>query len=60
VEFLDPIPNDWTYEKSDLNLGNIISWAKEWSLRGDGVIPSFKKRTKEAQSDIRIRFNSEL
>ena len=60
VEFLNSIPN-WTYEGRDINFGNIISWAKEWSLRGDGVIPSFrKKRTNEAQSDIRILFNSEL
>lgn len=59
VEFLDPIPKGWTYEGRDINFGNIISWAREWSPKGS-VIPSFKKRTNEVQSDIRIQFNSEL
>ena len=60
VEFLNPIPKHWTYEGSDINYGNIISWANEWSHRGGGVIPSFKKCIHGAQSDIRIKFNSEL
>ena len=60
MEFLDPIPNHWTYEGKDINIGNIISWANEWSHRGGGVIPSFKKSTHEVQSDIRVQFNSEL
>ena len=60
VEFLDRIPKHWTYEGNDINFGNIISWANEWSLRGGGVIPSFKKYTSGAQSNVRIRFNSEF
>ena len=60
VEFLDRIPSQWVYEGREINFGNIISWANEWSLRGGEVIPSFKKYTNEVQSDIRIRFNSEL
>ena len=59
VKFLDPIPKHWTYRGRDLNFGNILSWANEWSLRGGGVIPSFTEYASEAQSDIRIRFNSE-
>jgi hypothetical protein len=60
VKFLGSIPKGWTCAGNDINFENIISWANEWCLRGEGVIPSFKMHTDEAQSDIRICFNSEL
>ena len=61
VKFLNDIPDDWTYAGSGMNIGNIMSWAKEWSLRGNGVIPNFiLVEEPSARSNIRVKFTSEL
>ena len=58
VKFLSVIPSSWTYAGSGLNTGNILSWASEWSLRGEGFIPSFTLvKDANAPSDIRVLFN---
>lgn len=61
VKFLNEIPYGWTYARKDLNTGNIMSWANVWSLRGEGIIPSFTEvKDANAPSDIRVVFNSKL
>jgi hypothetical protein len=58
VKFLNNIPAQWTYGGSGMNVGNIMSWADEWSLRGGGTIPKFTRvEEPSAPSDIRIEFN---
>ena len=58
VKFLNDIPPDWTFDGSKLNKANILSWANEWSLRGEGVIPKFVRvEDPSAESDIRVLFS---
>ena len=60
VKFLNNVPADWTYAGSGMNIGNIMSWANEWSLRGNGVIPKFTLvQETNARSDIRVEFTCE-
>ena len=57
VKFLNEIPPDWMYDGRQLNIGNIMSWANEWSSRGEGIIPKFVRiEDPNAVSDIRVRF----
>ena len=59
VKFLNNILPQWTYGGSGMNVGNIMSWANEWYLRGGGTIPKFTwVEGPSAPSDIRIEFNS--
>ena len=59
VKFLNDIPAQWTYGGSGMNVGNIMSWANEWSLRGGNTIPKFTRVDQpSAPSDIRIKFTS--
>ena len=59
VKFLNDIPAQWTYGGSGMNVGNIVSWANEWNLRGGGTIPEFTLvRGADAPSDIRVLFTS--
>ena len=61
VKFLNNIPSEWTYGGSGMNVGNIMSWAKEWSLRGGGTIPTFTRiEDVNAPSDIRVKFISKI
>ena len=60
VKFLSIIPAEWTYGGREINTGNIMSWANEWSLRSGGVIPEFiDVQDYGAPSDIRVQFTSE-
>ena len=57
VKFLSTIPHEWTYGGSGMNVGNIMSWANEWYLRGGGTIPKFSLvQDVNAPSDIRVSF----
>ena len=57
VKFLNVIPQQWTYAGSGMNVGNIMSWANEWHLRGGGTIPKFTwVQGANAPSDIRVLF----
>lgn len=59
VKFLNTIPAEWTYGGSGMNVGNIMSWANEWSLRGEGIIPKFTRvLDASAPSNIRVMFTS--
>ena len=59
VKFLNDVPSHWTYAGSGMNVGNIMSWANEWSLRGGGTIPEFTLvENASARSDIRVKFTS--
>ena len=59
VKFLNVIPQEWTYAGSGMNVGNIMSWANEWNLRGGGTIPKFTLvQGADAPSDIRVLFTS--
>ena len=59
VKFLNIIPAEWTYGGSGMNVGNIMSWANEWHLRGGNTIPKFALvQEVNAPSDIRVLFNS--
>ena len=59
VKFLNNIPSQWTYDGSEMNTGNIESWANVWYLLGGGTIPKFTLVDQpSAPSDIRIEFNS--
>ena len=61
VKFLNDTPSHWTYGGSGMNVGNIMSWANEWSLRGGGTIPTFTWiQDPNAPSDIRVKFTSEI
>ena len=58
VKFLNDIPHDWKLGGRQLNEGNIMSWASEWSLRGEGVLPMFiMVEDPNDKSDIRIKFS---
>ena len=58
VKFLNDIPKHWMYDGSQLNKGNIMSWANEWSMRGEDIIPEFVKiEDPNAESDIRVWFS---
>lgn len=57
VEFLNKIPDNWTCGDGEaMNSTNILGWANEWSLKGDGKIPKFVK-AKGGASQIRVSFN---
>ena len=57
VKFLSIIPAQWTYGGSGMNIGNIMSWANEWHLRGGNTIPTFTLvQEVDAPSDIRVLF----
>lgn len=59
VKFLNIIPPEWTYSGSGMNVGNIMSWANEWSLRGGGTIPTFTLvQDVGTPSDIHVKFTS--
>ena len=59
MKFLNDVPSHWTYAGSGMNVGNIMSWANEWSLRGGGTIPEFTLvENASARSDIRVQFIS--
>ena len=60
VEFLNRIPSDWTYKGRRLTKDQILSWANEWSVRGDGHIPVFVLARDAPSSDIRVMFNCKL
>ena len=61
VKFLNTIPQEWTYSGSGMNVGNIMSWANEWSLRGGGAIPTFTLvQNVSAPSDIHVKFTSKV
>ena len=61
VKFLNNIPAQWTYGGSGMNVGNIMSWANEWSLRGEGIIPRFTQvQDVSSPSDIRVMFTSKI
>ena len=58
VKFLNDIPHDWKLGARQLNEENIMSWANEWSPRGEDVIPKFVKvEDPNTMSDIRIEFS---
>ena len=56
VKFLNDIPAQWTYSGGGMNVGDIMSWANEWSLQGGGIIPKFT--WVQDASDIRVLFTS--
>ena len=59
VKFLTRIPDHWTYDGSEMNTGNIMSWANLWHHRGDGIVPKFTRvRDQSVHSDIRVKFES--
>lgn len=59
VKFLNDVPPQWTYAGSGMNVGNIMSWANEWYLRGGGTVPKFTRvQDASAPSDIRVMFTS--
>ena len=61
VKFIRTVPDNWLYNKSGMNTGNIISWANIWSDRGNGLIPKFiHVKDPNAPADIRVMFNCEL
>ena len=60
VKFLDIIPPDWTYDRREMNTGNIMDWANRWSYLSNGIIPKFVHvREPSAPSDIRVQFTCE-
>ena len=60
VEFLNKIPDDWTCGDGEaMNTANILSWANEWSLKGEGKIPRFVP-ARGGGSEIRVWFNGKL
>ena len=60
VKFLNVIPREWHYHGSGMNVGNIMSWANEWNLRGGETIPKFTlvQDDDACPSDIRVLFTS--
>ena len=59
VKFLNDVPSQWTYAGSGMNVGNIMSWANQWSARGGNTIPKFTRvQSVSAPSDIRVLFTS--
>jgi hypothetical protein len=59
VTFLNDIPTEWMYGGSRMNVGNIMSWANEWSLRGGSTVPVFTLVEKfYGHSDIHVLFTS--
>ena len=54
----DEIPAGWTCGDGEhLNTANILGWANEWNLRGEGKIPLFRIAKPGNPAQIRVSFN---
>ena len=61
VQFMNTIPHHWRKEDdSPTSTDDILSWANEWSRKGDGIIPCFVEARQNEVAEIRISFNRKL